>query len=101
MVARISDSRCTFSPLWAISEEVFVPVSATCCAFAGDRGMLHPELTATATQEEAEQVAARLAEPVAGAAGFLSGNRTCELGMEHATGQPYESVIVTLERLTR
>ena len=85
----------------AVGEEVFVPVSATCCAFAGDRGMLHPELTATATQEEAEQVAARLAEPVAGAAGFLSGNRTCELGMEHATGQPYESVIVALERLTR
>ena len=30
-----------------------------------------------------------------------SGNRTCELGMEHATGQPYESIIVTLERQTR
>ena len=43
----------------------------------------------------------RIAEPVAGGVGFVSGNRTCELGMEHATGQPYESVIVTLERLTR
>ncbi|QIK71136.1 FAD-binding oxidoreductase [Propioniciclava coleopterorum] len=85
----------------AVSEEVFVPVSATCCAFAGDRGMLHPELTATATEEEVAQVAERLAQPVAGEAGFVSGNRTCELGMEHATGRPYESVIVTLERLTR
>ena len=85
----------------AVSEEVFTPITATCCAFAGDRGMLHPELTATATEEEAAQVAERIAEPVAGGVGFVSGNRTCELGMEHATGQPYESVIVTLERLTR
>ena len=74
---------------------------ATCCAFAGDRGMLHPELTATATEEEVAQVKARLAEPVEGPVGFASGNRTCELGMEHATGQPYESIIVTLERQTR
>lgn len=85
----------------AVSQEVFVPISATCCAFAGDRGMLHPELTKTATQEEVEQISARLADPVEGGTGFVSGNRTCELGMEHATGQPYESVIVTLERLTR
>ena len=85
----------------AVSQEVFVPISATCCAFAGDRGMLHPELTATATQEEVAQVEARLAEPVAGQVSFASGNRTCELGMEHATGQPYESIIVTLERQTR
>ncbi len=85
----------------AVSQEVFVPISATCCAFAGDRGMLHPELTATATEEEVAQVKARLAEPVEGPVGFASGNRTCELGMEHATGQPYESIIVTLERQTR
>lgn len=85
----------------AVSEEVFVPISATCCGFAGDRGMLHPELTSTATQEEASQIAARLAHPVAGGVAFVSGNRTCELGMEHATRRPYESVIVTLERRTR
>ena len=56
---------------------------------------LHPELTESATQEEVEEVRA------AGADVFLSGNRTCEIGMEHNTGEPYESVIVALERLTR
>ena len=30
----------------ALADEVFVPVVATCCGFAGDRGFLHPELTA-------------------------------------------------------
>lgn len=89
-----------------VADEVFVPVSATCCAFAGDRGMLHPELTRTATMEETAEVAERLADlaetdPDAPDVAFVSGNRTCELGMQHATGEPYESVIVTLERLTR
>ena len=32
-----------------LSDEVHVPVRATCCGFAGDRGFLHPELTASAT----------------------------------------------------
>ncbi len=85
----------------AVAEQVFTPVTATCCAFAGDRGMLHPELTQTATAEEAEQVAARLAGEHLDKVWFVSGNRTCELGMEHATGQPYESAVITLERLTR
>ncbi len=31
----------------------------------------------------------------------LSSNRTCEIGLERATGEPYESVILLLERLTR
>ena len=30
-----------------------------CCAFAGDRGLLHPELTASATAREAAEVAGR------------------------------------------
>lgn len=88
-----------------VAEEVFEPVAATCCAFAGDRGMLHPELTRTATMEETAEITARLEalgdSPDAASVAFVSGNRTCELGMEHATGEPYESVLVTLERLTR
>lgn len=89
----------------AVAAEVFEPVTATCCAFAGDRGMLHPELTRTATLEEAEEIEERLAAlpetPADRHVAFVSGNRTCELGMEHATGEPYESVIVALERATR
>jgi hypothetical protein len=30
-----------------------------CCAFAGDRGLLHEELTCSATRQEASEVAGR------------------------------------------
>jgi D-lactate dehydrogenase len=79
----------------ALAEDVFVPPTATCCGFAGDRGISHPELTAAATAPEASEVAGRPFDA------HLSNNRTCEIGLERATGEPYESVILLLERLTR
>ena len=78
-----------------LAEEVVVPVNARCCGFAGDRGMLHPELTASATEAEAAEVKAN---PTAR---HISSNRTCEVGLERATGQPYESIIYLLEEATR
>ncbi|MFE0649548.1 FAD-binding and (Fe-S)-binding domain-containing protein [Streptomyces sp. NPDC059534] len=79
----------------ACAEEVVVPVDAGCCAFAGDRGMLHPELTASATAREAAEVTARPFDV------HLSANRMCEIGMDRATGRGYQSVLLTLERATR
>jgi len=79
----------------ACSEYVEVPVYAECCGFAGDRGMLHKELTETATIHEAEEVRAREFSA------HLSANRTCEIGMQHATGLPYYSVLIELERASR
>ena len=79
----------------ALAEDVFVPPTATCCGFAGDRGISHPELTESATAAEASEVAAHPCDA------HLSNNRTCEIGLERATGEPYESVILLLERLTR
>jgi D-lactate dehydrogenase len=79
----------------AVSDEVLVPNTMTCCAFAGDRGLLHPELTATATAAEAQEVSQMKA------AAHVSANRTCEIGMEHATGEVYESAILLLEEATR
>ena len=64
----------------AVAESVTVPDTWGCCGFAGDRGMLHPELTASATHAQA----AELAEGTFDA--FASCNRTCELGMTRATG---------------
>jgi D-lactate dehydrogenase len=78
-----------------VAERVHVSANWGCCAFAGDRGMLHPELTASATEEEAVDVAAM------GATAHASGNRTCELGMTRATGKPYRHVLEFLEELTR
>ncbi len=71
----------------AVSTTVTVPDSWGCCAFAGDRGLLHPELTASATSAEAEEVAA-------GTFGaFASCNRTCDLGMTRATGNQYQHIV--------
>ena len=78
-----------------VAERVQIPESWGCCAFAGDRGMLHPELTASATREQAAEVAALRATAHA------SCNRTCELGMTRATGEPYRHVLEILEELTR
>lgn len=71
----------------AIAVEVHVPLDWGCCAFAGDRGMLHPELTASATRAEAVEVAQ------VGAAAHASCNRACEIGMSRATGETYEHIL--------
>ncbi len=41
-----------------VADEVVVPQDAGCCGYAGDRGLLHPELTASATAREAAEVTA-------------------------------------------
>jgi D-lactate dehydrogenase len=74
----------------AHSEAVLIPPGAECCGFAGDRGFLFPELTASATAREAREV--REAVPDAGA-GFYSTCRTCEIGMSRAVGRPYRSLV--------
>jgi D-lactate dehydrogenase len=79
----------------AVAERVEIPENWGCCAFAGDRGMLHPELTASATAKQAAEVAEM------GAAAHASCNRTCELGMTRATGAQYRHVLELLEEVTR
>ena len=86
-------------PRRALADDVYLPPSSTCCGFAGDRGISHPELTAAATAPRRRaEVAADRGRPFDA---HLSSNRTCEIGMERATGAPYESVLLLLERLTR
>lgn len=80
----------------ACAREVVVPDDAGCCAFAGDRGMLHKELTESATAKEAAEVTARHFDA------YLSANRMCEIGMDRATeGRGYGSALLALERATR
>ncbi|GAA1487752.1 FAD-binding and (Fe-S)-binding domain-containing protein [Brachybacterium sacelli] len=78
----------------ACAQDVVVPVSWGCCGYAGDRGMLHPELTASATAEEAAEVARRETD------WYVSANRTCELGMQAATGKAYRHVLELLAAVT-
>ena len=76
-------------------DDVVVPVAWGCCGYAGDRGMLHPELTASATAREAAEVAARPTQ------WYVSSNRTCELGMQAATGKAYRHVLELMAAATR
>lgn len=78
-----------------VSDDVVVPDSWGCCGFAGDRGMLHPELPAAATAEMAEELAGR--EFTA----YASLNRTCEIAMSKATGKTYVHILEVLDRATR
>jgi D-lactate dehydrogenase len=78
-----------------LADEVVVPVTTTCCGFAGDRGLLHPELPLAATRDEADELAGRTFDAA------LCSNRTCEIGLEQGTGRTYESFVFALEELTR
>ena len=71
----------------AVADSVTVPDSWGCCGFAGDRGLLHPELTASATKDQAAELAAGEYDA------HVSCNRTCELGMTRATGAQYQHVL--------
>jgi D-lactate dehydrogenase len=79
----------------ALAEDVYVPPSAFCCGFAGDRGMLHPELTASATQAEAAEVQARHFDA------YVSTNRTCEIGLCQGIDRPYRSIVQLVEERLR
>ena len=79
----------------ACSEEVVVPQEAGCCAFAGDRGFLHPELTRSATVSEAAELESQNHD------GYFSSSRTCEIGMTRATGKLYRSYLLMLEEASR
>ena len=79
----------------ACSDSVCVPPDAGCCAFAGDRGFLFPELTASATKVEASQVLEQEQH------GYYSSSRTCEIGMTRATGKVYQSYVHLLEFASR
>ncbi|MET8413416.1 FAD-linked oxidase C-terminal domain-containing protein, partial [Streptomyces sp. NPDC005195] len=74
----------------AVAGTVTVPDSWGCCAFAGDRGLLHPEVTAGATAAQAAEVNEREHD------GYASCNRTCEMGMTRATGRPYRHILELL-----
>jgi D-lactate dehydrogenase len=79
----------------ACAARVVLPASASCCGFAGDRGFLLPELTASATRAEGAEVRG------ADCDAHVSANRMCEVALTAATGRPYSSVVHLLEQVTR
>jgi D-lactate dehydrogenase len=78
-----------------LAEQVVVAGAGTCCGYAGDRGMLHPELAMAATADAAAELAGHAYDA------HLCSNRTCEIGLRQGTGRNYESFLFSLEELTR
>jgi D-lactate dehydrogenase len=79
----------------AVADDVFIPPGATCCGVAGDRGLLHPELPASALRDEAAELRTNECDA------YVSSNRTCEIGLRQVTGKPFRSFIFVLEEATR
>ena len=59
----------------------------------GDRGLPHPELVVSAARGTMAVLDTRPADA------YISANRTCEMGLLHATGRPYQSFFFLLEQL--
>jgi len=78
-----------------VANDVLSASDWACCGFAGDRGMLFPELTASATAEMATEIRGLDADA------YVSCNRTCEIGMTRATEKDYANILETLEWATR
>ena len=74
----------------AAADQVTVPVGASCCGMAGDRGLIHPELSQGALEEEAQQIEA------ADADGHYSCSPFCEAGLARATGREWHPLVLLL-----
>jgi D-lactate dehydrogenase len=77
------------------AKTVTVPLKLDCCAFAGDRGLLFPELTSSATSLESAEVNTHIYN------GYYSSNITCEMGMTLATQHNYHSIVYLVEQASR
>jgi D-lactate dehydrogenase len=78
-----------------IASNVVVPQEWNCCGFAGDRGMLFPELTKSATASMVRQLQDVTADH------YASSNKTCEIAMTRATGHDYANILELLAIATR
>jgi D-lactate dehydrogenase len=78
-----------------LADDVLIPAGTTCCGMAGDRGLLHPELPASALRDAAADLAEHQVDE------HVCSNRTCEIALQQITGAPYVSFVMLLERLTR
>jgi D-lactate dehydrogenase len=74
---------------------VEIPPSAGCCGFAGDRGFRFPELSEAALRRQVEEASGTEY------GGYYCSSRTCEIGLERATGKPFRSFWYLLDEATR
>ena len=73
------------------ADGVTIPENAGCCGMAGDRGFLFPELTASATKPEGQEVSEKKYE------GYYSSTKPCEMAMSAAVKENYESILYLVD----
>ncbi len=73
------------------SERVSVPISAGCCGYAGDRGLLFPELPAAALADEQLEI------QVLNGDHHCSSSRSCEMGLSVSLDKPFVSFLHLLQ----
>lgn len=78
----------------ACVSEVLVPEHIQCCGWAGDKGFTTPKLNAAAVHPLKEQV------PPHCQRGF-SNSRTCEIGLSHHSGIPYQSILYLVDEVSK
>ncbi len=76
------------------SSNVYVPEEIGCCAYAGDKGMTHPELNAYALRKLKPALQERGIEE-----GY-SNSRTCEIGLSTNGGITYRSIVYLVNACT-
>ncbi|MBW8182974.1 FAD-binding and (Fe-S)-binding domain-containing protein [Shewanella nanhaiensis] len=72
---------------------VIVPEHIQCCGWAGDKGFTTPELNMAALTSLKKQLPAECQR------GF-SNSRTCEIGLSHHGGIPYQSIFYLLDEVS-
>lgn len=75
------------------ANDVVVPKHSGCCGMAGDRGFLFPELTASATFPESQEV------QCADYGSYYSSTKTCEMAMSESVRKNYESILYLVDEL--
>lgn len=76
------------------STHVFVPEEIGCCAYAGDKGMTHPEMNAYALRK------LKRALKEHGVKEGYSNSRTCEIGLSTHGGITYRSIVYLVNACT-
>ncbi|MDE1464149.1 FAD-binding and (Fe-S)-binding domain-containing protein [Spartinivicinus poritis] len=78
----------------ACAKEVIIPEHIQCCGWAGDKGFTTPELNAAAVKPLKAQI------PTHCTRGF-SNSRTCEIGLSHHSGIPYQSILYLVDEVSK
>ena len=91
-VRKMGSDRKLIALAESVADTVIVPDNLDCCGFAGDRGLLFPELTIHATRNEAKEIKEIEADE------HYSSNIPCEVAMSDSVKSDYVSIAYLLDQ---